>query len=389
MAVNSMTKEQAHLLINAIHAQATGQTGIAATDMSDFVSVAQATLATGYENTLNAITQVLQRSIIAVRPYDAKFTGLEFTADTWGGIIRKINFADTAAEADPTHATVNGVGIDQYVVKKPVVLETRYVGSDVYMGSYTIYRVQLETAFENEANFGSFMTGLMTHFLNERTQWLEGLKRGILCNAIAGIVDAGGAVIHLLTEYNNATGLSLTSQTALQPANFKPFMQWVYARVSELSRLMTERSDLFQLNITGYPIMRHTPMRDQRVYLDASFLDQMDAMVLADTYHDNFLRYADVEGVSYWQAIDNPRSVSVKPVYIDAAGAVNVASANVVVNDVVGIMFDRDALGYNIYHDSLDASPYNAKGQYYNLFAHMDIQLQNDFTEKIIVLKLD
>lgn len=389
MAVNSMTKEQAHLLINAIHAQATGQTAIAATDMSDFVSVAQATLATGYENTLNAITQVLQRSIIAVRPYDAKFTGLEFTADTWGGIIRKINFADTAAEADPTHATVNGVAIDQYVIKKPVVLETRYVGSDVYMGSYTIYRVQLETAFENEANFGSFMTGLMTHFLNERTQWLEGLKRGILCNAIAGIVDAGGTVIHLLTEYNTATGLTLTSQTALQPANFKPFMQWVYARVSELSRLMTERSELFQLNITGYPIMRHTPMRDQRVYLDASFLDQMDAMVLADTYHDNFLRYADVEGVSYWQAIDNPRSVSVKPVYIDATGAVNVASANVVVNDVVGIMFDRDALGYNIYHDSLDASPYNAKGQYYNIFAHMDIQLQNDFTEKIIVLKLD
>ena len=52
-------------------------------------------------------------------------------------------------------------------------------------------------------------------------------------------------------------------------------------------------------------------------------------------------------------------------------------------------MFDRDALGYNIYHDSLDASPYNAKGQYYNIFAHMDIQLQNDFTEKIIVLRLD
>lgn len=389
MAVNSMTKEQAYTLINAIHAQATGSAALTATDTSDFVSVAQATLAAGYENTLNAITQVLQRTIVAVRPYDAKFTGLEFTADTWGGIIRKLNFVDTGAEADPTHATVNGASIDQYVVKKPVLIETRYVGSDTYMGSYTIYRVQLETAFENEANFGSFMTGLMTHFLNERTQWLENLKRMILCNAIAGIVDANGTVIHLLTEYNAETLLNLSATDVMQPANFKPFMQWCYARVSELSRMMSERSQLFQLNITGYPIMRHTPVQDQRIYMDAKFLDQMDAMVLADTYHDNFLRYADVEGVSYWQAIQSPRDINIKPVYIDASGAVNVASGAVSVTNVVGIMFDRDALGYNIYHDSLDASPYNAKGQYYNIFAHMDIQLQNDFTEKIIVLKLD
>ena len=389
MAVNSMTKEQAYTLINAIHAQATGSAALTATDTSDFVSVAQATLAAGYENTLNAITQVIQRSIIAVRPYDAKFTGLELTSDVWGGIIRKINFADRGAEYDPTHATVDGVAVDQFVVRKPIVLETRYVGSDTYMGSYTIYRVQLETAFQNEANFGSFMTGLMTHFLNERTQWLEELKRTIVCNAIAGIVDAGGTVVHLLTEYNADTNLNLSATDVMQPANFKPFMQWCYARVSELSRMMSERSELFQLQITGYPIMRHTPVQDQRIYMDAKFLDQMDAMVLADTYHDNFLRYADVEGVSYWQAIQSPRDINIKPVYIDSSGAVNVASGAVSVTDVVGIMFDRDALGYNIYHDSLDASPYNAKGQYYNIFAHMDVQMQNDFTEKMIVLKLD
>ena len=389
MAVNSMTKEQAYTLINAIHAQATGSAALAATDTSDFVSVAQATLAAGYENTLNAITQVLQRTIVAVRPYDAKFTGLEFTEDTWGGIIRKLNFVDTGSEYDPTHATVNGASIDQYVVKKPVLIETRYVGSDTYMGSYTIYKTQLATAFSDVSNFSAFMTGLMTHFLNERTQWLENLKRMILCNAIAGIVDANGTVIHLLTEYNADTNLNLSATDVMQPANFKPFMQWCYARVSELSRMMSERSELFQLNITGYPIMRHTPVQDQRIYMDAKFLDQMDAMVLADTYHDNFLRYADVEGVSYWQAIQSPRDINIKPVYIDASGAVNVASGAVSVTDVVGIMFDRDALGYNIYRDSLDASPYNAKGQYYNIFAHMDIQLQNDFTEKIIVLKLD
>lgn len=390
MAVNNMTKEQAYQLIAAIHAQATGTAALTPTDLSSFISVAQSTLAAGYEQTLNAITQVLSRTLVAVRPYDEKFKGLEMTADQWGGIIRKINFADTPAEADPTHATVNGQAIDQYVVKKPVVLETRYVGSDVWMGSYTIYREQLKTAFENEGNFGAFMTGLMTHFLNERTQWFENLKRSLLANMIAAKSDiGGGSVIHLLTEYNQDTGLSLTATTVMQPANYKAFMEWAYARISEVSRLMTERSQLFQQTITGYPIFRHTPVRDQRVYMSAKFLEAMDARVLADTYHENFLRYADVEPVSYWQAINDPLKVSAKPVYVDNTGAVKAAAANVAVNNVIGIIFDRDALGYNVYNEALETSPYNAKGQYYNIFSHADVQLQSDVTEKAAIFLLD
>ena len=390
MSVNTMSKQQAYQLINAIHQEATGQVTIQPTDLSSFISVAQATLQSGYENTLNAITQVLSRTIIAVRPYDEKFKGLQMSADDWGGIIRKINFADREAIADPTHETVEGQSIDQYTVRKPKVIETRYVGSDVYMGSYTIYREQLKTAFENEANFGSFITGLMTHFANERKQWLENLKRSLVANTIAAKADIDDADsnIHLLTEYNALTGLSLTATTVMQPANYKPFMQWAYSRVSEVSRLMSERSELFQQKLTGYPIMRHTDVRDQRVYMSAKFLDSMDAMVLADTYHDNFLRYADVEAVTYWQAIRNPLQVSATPVYIDAAGAVKTGEAQTLSN-VIGVMFDRDAMGYNIFRDELETSPYNAKGSYYNIFQHVDCQLQNDLTEKAVVFYLD
>ena len=89
MAVNNMTKEQAYQLINAIHAQATGTASLTPTDLSSFISVAQSTLQSGYENTLNAITQVLQRTIIAVRPYDEKFKGLQMTADMRPSTVRR------------------------------------------------------------------------------------------------------------------------------------------------------------------------------------------------------------------------------------------------------------------------------------------------------------
>ena len=389
MAVNTMGIEQAYSLIASLHEMATGQKTVTPTDESSFISVAQATLVNGYDPVLNAISQVIGRTLIAVRPYRRKFGGLEMTAERWGAIIRKINFIDTDPIANPTFALVDGSPVDQYVVKKPQVLETRYVGSDIWQGQYTIFTRQLDVAFQSAAEFASFMSGLMMHFSNEREQWLENMSRAAVANFIAGKNIIGGdGVVHLLTEYNTATGLSLTATTVRQPANFPAFVRWLYARVEELSKKMAERSVLFQQQITGKPIIRHTPVEDQKVYILADFMAHMQAEVLSDTYHDNYLRLADTEAVGYWQAIDTPDALTVTPVYIDKTGAVATGTSQAMTN-VVGVMFDRDAIGYNIYQDTLDSSPYNAKGQYYNLFNNVRVQYQNDFTEKGIVLVLD
>ena len=390
MAVNTMGIQDAYALIAELHLQATGRKVLTPVSTVDFISVAQATLANGYEPVLNAISQVIGRTLVAVRPYDRKFRGLEISNDRWGGIIRKLSFADRDPISNPSFTLTEGAAVDQFVVRKPVVLETRYVGSDLWQGQYTITTKQLELAFSGPEEFARFMSGLMTHFANEREQWLEEMSRITLANFMGALHVLGtGHVIHLLTEYNTATGLTLTATTVRQPANFPAFAKWCYARVNTLSRMMTERSQLFQQVITGYPIMRHTPVQDQRIFLDADLMSHMEAEVLADTFHDNYLTLADTEAVSYWQNIQSPNSISVTPVYIDATGTVVTNAANQAVSNVVGVMFDRDAVGYNIYQDTLDASPYNAKGQYYNLFNNVRIQYQNDVTEKGILLLLD
>lgn len=390
MAVNTMGIQDAYALIAELHLQATGRKVLTPVSTVDFISVAQATLANGYEPVLNAISQVIGRTLVAVRPYDRKFKGLETSAERWGGIIRKLSFADRDPISNPSFTLTEGAAVDQFVVRKPVVLETRYVGSDLWQGQYTITTKQLELAFSGPEEFARFMSGLMTHFANEREQWLEEMSRITLANFMGALHILGtGHVIHLLTEYNTATGLTLTATTVRQPANFPAFAKWCYARVNTLSRMMTERSQLFQQVITGYPILRHTPVEDQRIFLDADLMSHMEAEVLADTYHDNYLTLADTEAVSFWQNIQSPNSISVTPVYVDATGAVVTNAANQAVSNVVGVMFDRDAVGYNIYQDTLDASPYNAKGQYYNLFNNVRIQYQNDVTEKGILLLLD
>ena len=399
MAINQLGFEQSATLIAALHTQVTGTASITPTDTASFISMAQATLRAGYEPVLNAIGQVLGRTLIAVRPYSRKFKGLEMSSERWGGITRKINFGEKALDpydplntesGDPTFALVDGYSIDQYVVKKPEVLQTVYVGQNVYESSYTIFTKQLDTAFSSPAEFGAFMSGLMTHFSNEREQYLESLSRAILCNLIGAkkVLDSAGVdlqIIDLLSEYNTATGQSLTVTTVKLPANYPAFTKWCYAYIQHVSELFTERTEMYQRPLTNFHIMRHTPKADQRLYMDADFLAHMTAEVLADTYHDNFLRYSEVEAVNFWQAAKDPNEVNVKPVYLNADCEYVNASDPVDVEGIVGVLMDRDAAGYNLADDDLVASPYNAKGQYYNLYNHVRIQLQNDLTEKAVV----
>lgn len=389
MSVNTMDVMQAYQLVKDLHDQATGESAITPTDLSSFISVAQSTLAAGYDKVLGAISQVLTKSLIAVRNYDQHFSGLEWSSDRWGGITRKISFIDTPAEAENAFVLVDGYSVDQYTVKKPQVLETHYVGSDAWKGKYTIFEDQLNMAFSSPEELARFMSGLMVHFSNERKQWLEEMARGLVANMI-GAINArnGDNVIHLLTEYNTATGLSLTATTVKQPANYPAFIKWCYARIEQIGRMMTERSNLFQRPITNKPIYRHTPLADQKFYVDADFLGHVKAEVLSGTYNDSYLQLADTNSVNYWQAIENPDEVQVTPVDIDATGAVSVGATQTIDN-ILGVIFDRDALGYNVYLDVMEYSPYNADGRYRNLFSHVRVQYAQDTTEKAVLLLLD
>ena len=392
MAVNNMSIEQAYALVAELHEQATGQKTVAPVDLTSFISVAQTTLAAGYEPVLNAISQVIGRTLVAVRPYARKFAGLEVSNEKWGGIVRKLSFIDADPIANPSFELSDGVSYDPFVVRKPKVIETRFVGSVIYQDCVTVFRNQLDLAFQSPEELARFMSGLMLAISNKREQWLEELSRSALCNFIGAkaIVDSGAGMIHLLTEYNTVTGASpaFTAQTIRQPANWGPFVRWAYGRISELSNKMTERSVLFQAPITGAEIARHTPVEDQKIYVLDEILGSMKAEVLSTTYNPGFLSLADVEGVGYWQDIQNPDEIQVTPEYMDASGMAVDGTAQTL-TDIIGVMFDRDAIGYNIYQDTLDASPFNPKGQYYNLFANVRVRYQNDLTEKGLVLCLD
>lgn len=403
MAVNSLTFEQVSTVLTSIVKQATNQTVITPTDTASFVSVAQMALNASRDAVMNAISNILARTIFSIRPYSAKMTGLEMDSFRWGNMMRKLSIADTDWQDDPAyawpatydasqtgHETGDGYGIDPWTIKKPNVLETNFYGASVYFDEMTIFEDQIETAFSGPDQLGSFLTLLMTNLSNRLEMSNEGLRRGLVCNAIGAIKAENSSErnIHLLTEYNAATGNSYTVQDIYTPSVFNGFCKWLYARVAELSDLFASNSTMFQSKITGKPILRHTPVEMQRIYMYSPIIRQMEARVLADTFHDTFIRFADVEALPYWQSIQTKNQVQVKPVYTGANGAV-VTGSNTTVSNVVGLIFDRDAMGMTILDRRVLSTPVNTKGLYRNLHVHAKQRVFWDSTEKAALLTLD
>lgn len=405
MSVNTLNFEQVSTVLTSIVQQATGQTILTPTDTGSFTSVAQVALRADRDSVMQAISNVLARTIFSIRPYSAKMTGLMMDTFRWGAMLRKLSIADTAWQDDPaydwpalwdagqTPPSGDGQSIDPWTIKKPNILQTNFYGASVYFDEMSIFEDQLETAFQGPEQLGSFLSLLMTNLSNRLEMSNEGIRRGLVANAIAAIIDENNAsrIVHLLTEYNTLTGLStpLTNQTVYQPANFGPFMKWVYSRIASLSAMMTENSLAYQTVITGKPVLRHTPYQDQRVYMYAPARYQIDARVLADTYHDNYLKYADVETVNYWQSIATPDSIDITPAYTSTAGVLVTPGSAVTQSDVFGIIFDRDMMGMTLLDQRVLSTPLNTKGLYRNLHVHCKQRVVFDNTEKGVVLLLD
>lgn len=388
MSVNTMALEDVYTLLNNLHAQATGQTGIAATDLSSFQSVATSTLQAGTDTVYQQLMQTIGRTIFSSRNYAAKFNGMRADNVRWGGITRKISIADRDLEAEKAYHPVDAASVDQWEIRKSNVLETRYYGSDVYQDWFTTFENQLINAMAGPEQLGSFVALQSQEMNNKWEQYREELVRSMLVNFIGAKISAGNGVVHLLTEYNTQTGLTLTAQDIYKEQYQAAFFRWVRARINQLSRRLTERTRAYQIQITGKEITRHTPLDRQKMYLSADALDIIDTMVNTVTFHDEPLAYADVEGVSYWQAFDNPTSVNVTPVYINATGAVTTGDA-VNETDVFGVIFDEDAMMYNVKDYQVNTTHLNPRGLYFNTFLTANIQLMSDFTEKGIVLLLD
>lgn len=390
MAVNELSFNQLSTVLADIVSQATGQAQITPTDTSSFVSVAQAGLLAGYDPLMTAISQVLSRTIFSVRPYERKFKSLEADPIRYGNHVRKLQIADKGFEDDDRFKLEDGESIDQQVVNKPVTLQTNFYGANVWQKSVTIYRDQLDCAFSSPEEFQRFLGMVMQNVQDMIEQAHEQTARMTVANLIAGTIEGGtdAQIVYLVDEYAAHIGAGTTDFNPFDPDIFPDFSRWVFGRIASISKALRERTLRYHVALDDYDIMRHTPVRDQRLIMFSPIFDDIDARVLSTTFNDAYLRLLDHEEVTFWQSTDSPADIQVKASYIDEDAELVTMDSAGTYEGVVGVLFDREAAGYTPVNQWSAPAPFNARGGYTNLYWHFTDRYWNDFSENAVVFML-
>ena len=424
-AISRLTPRECYALMNSLVAQATGQADVTAVDTSTFVSAGEKVLASGYENTLNALSLVLARTIIAVRPYKAKFRIIQ-AIDTgmYSHRLRKISyFARTNLPAGNFNTnlfpgnlkTGHGEGADStlgseavksmWTQNQPVPLEMNFSGSDVWQTSNTTYIDQLKMAFRDERAFADFVAGIMTEWANDIESTKEAFSRMAVLNKIGSIIDKGSASqkINLTYAYNQKFGTNYTS-AQLRTTYLDSFLKFFVAQFKLVSDRLEERSVAYHQDVTASRVnpesgssetlhlLRHTPKADQVAMLYNPLFIDAQAQVLPSIFNPQYLDINNFEPVDYWQSNydeDARPAIEVTPAVYDSSTGTQIAGDKVELAYVVGLIMDRDALLVDFQLEDALATPVNARKRYYNTWISMARNVIDDPTENAVLFYME
>ena len=409
----SLTARDCHALMNLLVKEATGQDGtIQVVDSSTFVSAGEQVLATGTENVLNALSLVLGRTFMAVRPYNAKLSLINaVNTGEYTHRMRKISFYSREAQASGDWNTqlytnladgfTNGQNVadgdaqstkSMWEQNQPVPLELNFAGQSVWEDSTTIYEYQLQQAFRSEGEFADFVGGIMTERGNDIESQKEAFNRMTILNYMAGAYDlsasAPGSVVNLTAAFNTKFGTSYTS-AQLRTTYLKEFCMFLASRIKIDSDMLTNRSQKAHWTPTkeGYTLLRHTPKDRQRLMLYNPLLVDTQAFVFPELFNDSYLKLENYEGVMFWQNENDPSAIKVTPAIpnVSTPASGQTAGSNVDLAYVVGMLYDVDALMIDYQLERSATTPLEARKGYRNMWWTFSKNAINDFTENHIL----
>lgn len=401
MSVNNMSFQDAATLLNDLVGQNSGMAQIAPiANLGDYISVGTTALKAGLDPLAIGISQMVGRTIFANRPYSGALRILERTDDEWGAITRKISAIDLAVVPESVYALVDGQHPDMFEVRKPKLFQTNFYGFDVWSDWVSVTRQQLKNAVLNPGDMGRLIDLVLTNQSDKMEMTREAFARLTLSNLIGALYALNENVVHLATEYADyvtaelPAGVTAAEFVQLRE-NYTDFIRWAYARIATISDLMVQRSARFHTlpsdgNNNALPLMRHTPKEDQRIFVYSGDIHQIGARVLAETFNSDMVssKLPYTESLSYFQSIDDPQKIQIAPAYMAADGTITQGNA-VTVDKIFAVIADRDALGYNLHDQSVDLSPYEARGKYYNYWYHEARRYWVDTTENAVLFLMD
>ena len=378
-----MDTTQIYGILNDIVSQGIGANGITSVNAENLISLGDAVLTSqsSTEAFLNALALRIGRTIIRFRKYNNKLSGLLLDDFEWGAILQKIRVGMPDAETDESFGLTDGASVDHYKVKKPEVEQKLFVTRTPYQYHVTIQRAHLKEAFTSEDAMGRFISAIFGEVRNAIDYGLERLGRTAITNMIAESYGASAAapkqnVVNLGTLYRTLNANAPATADGLM--NDPDFMRFAISTINTRKDMLQEMSVLNMPDANAMPTF--TPLDRMHSFILSGFQRRLETVVEYAAFHDEFVKMKDAENLTYLQNAQSPNRIDV----LRASDGTNIE-----VDNIVGIIFDRDACGmYKRMEDTL-TTPVNAAGRYYNTYWHLQQLWFNDLQENFVVFTLN
>lgn len=380
-----MKIEQVAQFVNDAQKEVLGESAITTEDLSNIVSVGEQIANMNlYDKYVGALLNRIAKSIFSIRAYSGRAPQVLMDSWEFGSIVQKVHMKLPDAEDNESWQLVDGMTIEENQFYKPSVSVKLWNHKTTFEIPISIAEEQLKQSFTGREEMAKFVGMLYQGVENSMTLKFDNLIMTTIRNFIGATLQDGvdGVTkIHLVTEFNANTGSSLTSATALYN---KDFLRYCVFRMKQVATRLSVYSTLFNLGGTE----KHTPRDMLRIVLHETLDAGVSAFLQSDTFHDELVKLPVADVVPFWQgtgtsyALADTSKINVE--VLDKTGT----KQSVTEDYIVGVMFDRDALGVTGYNRRVP-SKWVAKAEFYNYWYKEDAGYFNDYNENFVVFLAD
>ena len=379
-----MEVKQIYEFVNETVKEVLGDEALVNEDLSNVVDIGNAVFdGNAFDKYVRSLVNHIGRVIFVNRKYNGSAPSVLMDGWEYGSILQKISSEMPEAEENESWELIDGASYDPNIFRKPVAEQKFFNKKTTFEIDRSITEKQVKQSFSSSEQLNGFISMLynevdkamtvMTDNLIMRT--INNFTGETLHNAFPTGTYTGTHIraVNLLAEYNTQYGTQLTKDKCMvDPA----FIRFAAYRMGLYKDRLARISTLF--NVGG--AQRFTPNDMLHFVTLSDFNTAANIFLQSDVYHNDYVRLPKSETVPFWQGSGTDYSFS----NVSAINVKTTSGDTVSIDGVLGVMFDRDALGVANFERRITTN-YNPKAEFTNYFYKQDAQYFNDLNENFVV----
>lgn len=335
-----------------------------------------------YDNYVKSMINRIGRDVFVDRTYEGYAPNVLRDSWEYGSIMSKTRCKVFDAKANPAWALSAGTTVNQFEFNPPEVTQKFYNAAVAWQIDCSFTDYQIRESFNSPEQMNRFMSMIENRINVSMTIYRDSLVMRTINNFIGEKLYASNGVVDLLAGYNATIESPITAAAALYD---KDFLRYAALQI----KLWVDRFRAPSVNFnTEEDNVSFTPKEFAHLVLHSDLAAGMEVYLQSDTYHDDLVKIGDYETVPFWQSQgDKYQLAMTSRIDIELGSSTNASKKAINRNYVVGVLFDRDALGVLCEHSRVTTA-YNSNGEYWNNFYKQDTRYFNDLAENGIVFVL-